>query len=1086
MKQQIKHDLSFTIFVVSREDAAGFVSVSSLCDRLSGLRSFAIVTPEENGSHPIDPLAHIYEGTKSGHAQGLFAWITTSQPDVECVRVVVLQSQKLVTDTQAAVLEIAAWLVERSTTYAPNVSVKLIRLGMFCEGEVSNSLSLFVDEAALNLVVVPRDSQTHAGMAQPVTSLQQDLLISHLQIEVATLFGLWKEMPSCIVDEFPLVAGGDGRVWLRFVSSRALILECPPLPIASVVDGDGDLATPVDCEAFPSPVDRNEAFVRSIYPEDLRFVPTEPPSGLVATDARSFWKQYISEFGQALVRLPKLLIRDTQAELNNLSAGILQEAVGGSNSHIRVLLSSDNGGTQVADITAEQVERMIARLTTEAESSRRLVLEARHWNHLVQKFLSFIDGSDIASGDRERVGQENWLVVEKRALGPSADEVTETLSAFGLCLETELADLSEEFSLVTESSLTSTTTLSHDISGERLAESQQQAKPSELLPPDALTSSDAHDGDDVLSESVLAPPTNDFEPSDHIASTKSPVSQQPVVLEKKETVRPSTVLTAVLAEFIKEADNAGRHVREMIDRLRRIPGEFAPREAAVISKTIKAALFLGLAVAYFITGTLTDRRYWLSGEPLTTYTRDFIWAFSATLIVCIAIAGLLIKTTGRWQARVIAAITICTVVIALEWVFFAPIRDFVLRVRPLRTTAIVGALLMAATVAVALTSYSRNRLSKSNLRKRFASALLGLLVVFCLVGITAYLGYDRSPVRELSDQIQLRLMIVGYVLAISLLIGGVAVYAFVVLREKYRLTLLAEVLRWAETELLESVLAERTLRRAAIQWVGSAAVLARLIQYPLGRGIHDTARDVDRLTNVNANLMKFGRTVLRLSDRGRHGLASRLRLLFIRRGWLSSQYHHLTREFQRDWAFSRGLDEENSSIVEPQMCPVVPTWPEVLSDSARGSRWQFMRSVFAGKYDDSLLVRSSDVRLEDAYSTILSDRAAHSLEESGDTDASGYFHRLVPNGIKLLDGGLVTTVFGGNDPKQQMETHIWWPSDLIALNEEDAQGAKLAAIRDSEVLTPDRISSTIRLFGSCVSVSDLFTTDEIDTASSAI
>jgi hypothetical protein len=1078
MKQQVNHDLSFSIFVVSREDAAALKAVSTLGQSLSGLRSFAVVIPEDNHAHPIDPIAQIHGGTDGEKVDGLFAWMTTNQPELRSVRVVALQSQKLLAENQTALLEIATWLGERSSTYAPNVGVRQIRLGLFCEGKVSDSLSLFVDGSAINLAVIPRDSQTHAGMAQPITDLKQELLISHFQIELATLFGLWREMRTCIVDEFPLVAGGDGRVWLRFVSSRALILECPPLPIASVVDGDGDLATPVDCEPFPGSQERIDSFVRCIYPNELRFEPTSPPDGIVKTDARSFWRQYISEFGKALVRLPKLLVRDAQGELNDLSASILQEAVGGSNSHIRVLLASDVGETHAAAVTAEQVDEMISRLTTETDSSRRLVLEPRHWNQLVEKSLSFVDGSSVASADRERVGQENWLVVEKGVLGPKADEVAEILSTFGSCLETELDEWNAELPEVADPQSGSEVSPSGDHLNAEAQELGASDGSSGILP------AEGERNFAVPAESLLAPPSEFVLSTDQNAKSVSVAADVTAKPDTPVNLEQSTVLTAVAVEFIREADKAGRNVRAMVDRLRRIPGEFAPREAAVISKTIKAALFLGFGVAYFVTGTLTDRRYWLSGEPLTPYTRDFIWSFVATLIVCISIAGLLVKTSGRWQARVITAITVCTVVVALEWVFFAPIRDFILRIRPLRTTALVGALLMAGTIAIALTSYARNRLSKSLLRKKFASTLLGLLCVFCLVGITAYFGNDRSPIRGLSDQVQLRLMIVGYVLSVSLVFGGAAVYAFVVLREKYRLNLLAETLRWAETELLESALAERTLRRAAIQWVGSAVVLARLIRYPLGRKIHDSVRHAEMVTRVDPNLMKFGKAALRLTDRGRHGLASRLRLLFIRRGWLSSQYHHLTRAFQRDWAFSKGLDEDNMSPVEPEMCPVVPTWPEVISDSARGTRWQFMRSVFDGKYDESLLVRSSEVRLEDAYSTILSDRAAHLIGDTGDLDASSYFHRLVPSGVRLLDGGLVTTVFSGNDPKQQMETHVWWPRDLVSLKEQETPDVRVAAVRESDVLTPDRISSTIRLFGSCVSVSELFTTDEISSKSS--
>ena len=112
-----------------------------------------------------------------------------------------------------------------------------------------------------------------------------------------------------------------------------------------------------------------------------------------------------------------------------------------------------------------------------------------------------------------------------------------------------------------------------------------------------------------------------------------------------------------------------------------------------------------------------------------------------------------------------------------------------------------------------------------------------------------------------------------------------------------------------------------------------------------------------------------------------------------------------------------------------------------------------------------------------------SDREAHSINDDKNLDCSSFFDRLVPAEARLLDGGLVTTVFSGNDPKQHMKTHIWWPSDLVAFDVGGAATREFITVQESEVLTPDRISSTIRLFGSCVSVSEFFTIDEISASS---
>lgn len=1087
----------FTVFVVSRVDNSAFGAVSDMGQDLEGLRNFAVVTPEDNDRRQKDVVARLSLG-KSALETQLFAWLTTNCPDTSAIRLAIVQCDRLTIESKDALNATLKWLTELANTYAPSVPLWQTRVGAFAEGNLAEAKTLFVDGAAANLVVVPRDSQSHNGIAQPVEASGGALLKSHIQIELATLFGLWPEMRSAIADELSKIPGMINQVWLQFVSSRALVLECPPLPIANVVDGNGNLAVPVDCESFPNPSERIRALARSVYPDELRFESTEEPTGLVSTDARSFWRQYLSEFGLAIVRLPSLLLKDLQGDLNSLSSTILQDAVGGTSSHIRILFADDSSSEDAPTIDDATIAALIERLTAEDDSPRRLSLENKHWSDMVRKSLGWIDGSTAATPERQQLGQENWLVVEKRAIGPTADNLRDVLTEFR-----EFVDPDSHSSLPA-TDLVDTADVGAPIVPPP-SQSENVNSETGALHDSAVDEVLAPVGDEpisVLADLEIVPePSMEVGEAMPLMSPSEPVpagNEAGVVLppptgvhREYETIgrgsrEPNSVLTGIASEFIGEAKCARRRADEMIERLRRLPLEFSPRDVKAISTTIRVALFLGLLVGYFVTGTLTDRRYWLSGEPLTSFTRDFIWTIFATVIICTAVVGLLVKTSGRWQARTIFAVTFCSVVVAVVWVFFGPIRDFVLRVRPVRTSAIVGGIVLAATVTIALISYFRNRLSKNRIRRRFSQVLLGLLVVYCLVGITAYLGNRRSPIRDLSDEVQLRLAIVGYVSAASLLLAGAAVCAFVVLREKYRLNVLADVLRWAEGELLASVSAERVLRRAAIQWVGSAAVLTRLAQYPLGRKVHSRQEEESVTFNIDSKLMKFTRAPLSLTERGHHGLASTLRRLFIKRGWLTTQYLQLVKAFQKDWAFERGLMEGDGSRVEPESCPVVPTWGEILDMEVPGNRWTFMRSVFAGKYDETLLVRSGEVKLEEAYRTILSDMSSHKIGDQSDIDAASFLGRLVPpNGSKMLDGGLVGTVFAGNDPKQRMATHVWWPMELLAFESSGVNVSALGSVRSSEVLSSDRVSSTVRLFGACVSVSEIFSINEISNTESS-
>lgn len=75
---------------------------------------------------------------------------------------------------------------------------------------------------------------------------------------------------------------------------------------------------------------------------------------------------------------------------------------------------------------------------------------------------------------------------------------------------------------------------------------------------------------------------------------------------------------------------------------------------------------------------------------------------------------------------------------------------------------------------------------------------------------------------------------IALAVGITLLIVSGLVVAFTIVRERYRLEELSRRLTWAVDELEMSADAERRLRLAAVQWTGTAAVLARLFRYPLG------------------------------------------------------------------------------------------------------------------------------------------------------------------------------------------------------------------------------------------------------------
>ena len=558
----------------------------------------------------------------------------------------------------------------------------------------------------------------------------------------------------------------------------------------------------------------------------------------------------------------------------------------------------------------------------------------------------------------------------------------------------------------------------------------------------------------------------------------SPVEE--VIENKPENVRPD-LLGKITQIMLSEGASARERAEQMVGYLRELPGKFAASEVSTISNSVKFAVALGLSVIYFAVGALTSRRNWFNFEFLGDRNKSLAWVLITTILGFAAVSGIVIRNNEKWQGKVIGAATALVVLLGLEFVFWNSIWTLVMKVQRFRGGPLAATLLLIAALVVVAISITRNRLSDSKVRKQFAGALLVFSWVYVVIGATAAMGSDRSAIwskGKIAGEVWTESRISGLrnvslAAGLTMLIVSGFVVAFTIVRERYKLEELSRYFIWAVDELETSTDAERRLRLAASQWVGTASVLSRLIRYPLGRGILAPA---DTAINSGASLsvLKFDHQNLVLTKRGEQGLTARLRQLFIAKGWLGRQYRQLIIKFQEDMAFEQGVSQEETKGMRPESCPAVPTFEEIVNGDARGSRWTFMNSVFNDQYDSVLLETTNEVQLEAAYSTIVDNADSHSVGGSA-LVAPDYFDLLIPIEPVRLPNGLVTSLFAANDNRQLMKPYVWWPEELLP----KPKTQQMVKFRSSSVLTPEKLTDPIRLLGSCVLLSEAFVLTEV-------
>jgi len=773
---------------------------------------------------------------------------------------------------------------------------------------------------------------------------------------------------------------------------------------------------------------------------------------------KKFKKLYLIELFRAFAQLPKALLSGVQEHLEQMSGEALQEAVGGANSSIAVLYPGRSSVIGDLVITDKHMDDLINEIGDRIDRPVVSTIGEQAWLQIVDKVISVADGGTISADIRSKYSNEKFLLTRQSTLSPNVDDLNLLLHELyeGKTAGIELGGISLE---------------NHTDEPEtHVSESiERESNNEEVIPSIQVL-------DEVGADQIISPANSGFDLLGEQfqvegISIENHERESLIKLERKD------LLGKVTQIMLDEGGVARSRAEEMVTELRALPGKFSATEVSAISKAVKFAVAMGLSVIYFAIGGLTGRRNWFNFEGFGDKNRSLAWVVVTTLIVFVAVSGLLIRNNEKWQGKVIAAATSLVVLLGLEFVFWGSIWNVVMKVRHFRGGPLAAALLLFAAMAIVSVSILRNRLSGSKIRERFASGLFTFAWIYVVIGATAAAGSDRSVFwsgsKFWTESKRVGLRNVSVAAGVTMLIVSGFVVAFTIVRERYKLEELSRHLRWASHELERSTDAEKRLRLAAVQWMGTAAVIARLFQYPLGREI--AAVGEQKVLEVKSlNVLKFDQQRLNLTRKGEQGLTARVRQLFVSKNWLGRQYRQMISRFQEDLAFEQGLDRREDAIQRPENCSAVPSFSAVVTGEARGARWTFLKNVFAGDYDNALIETTSEVQLEAAYSTIVVDPESHSV---GDADliAPQYFERLIPDEPILLPSGLVTRLFSGSDPDQLMTPRLWWPDELIAR----PKNSHHLDIQVSSVLTPEKINDPVRLLGSCVLVSTPFFLNEV-------
>ena len=920
-----------------------------------------------------------------------------------------------------------------------------IRLSVIAEGEKAPGSPFFSPAASANIVILPRDISMNEAVARPVVRESSELFNSHAATEIASVLGMWTSMNSSPVDDISIPPMGVSGYKLSFATSRVKGLLVPPLPVGDLVDDSGILPLP----SGYSPVDNLDVVIERyadvVYPTNMVFESLPKPDAHQYRSFRVLAKAYFTEFFNTLKALPKIIGQGFQSELDAAGAHALDRLLGEADARIRPVVPTE-GDDENGGITEARIEEIIRDI--EFRDGRPVVggVTTSQWDELVTHVLGITDGAGSSNALREVVMPSSILVREKSSIAPNVPNVGAVVRA--------------------------------------------------VMPPEIVTSliqspQDAHD------ESVVEEEENDSEIEEvqvqtfvmpgevDLMALREAVRRSGMERPQVEQGPESDAIVGDLAVLVDRADRTlvGRVTRrfddefrkseestiESLHQLRQLPGLFRSGNVGKVSSSVIFAIALALGLVIVSLASQGVFQSFWSFDWMSRRNRDFLWLIFSTLLLVVAIAALFSGGRRTWQGRTMLLAGVCTGILAVEFVAFGVVYDDLIASGIGRETAIVGALILLGTLVVTWLAITRNVLSEDPIRKRVGRLLAIFAWFYVVVGLSSYIAGPVSLINDWEDSTRLRSVIAAQFVGWVCLFVASLVVVSIRVRQSNAFGVYTERFNWAQENLTYSIDARRHLRAAYTQWLMLSASIARIVWYPLGREASERT-PFDGLVSGDETILKFDLAQAELSQQGHVALLSRLRQMFVKPGWMRTQFNYARNAYMTETAFVTGNPINQH---DPLGCIAVPPITGILENNVQGDRFGFAQQLCEGQFDNTLLASATNNNLDTVYADILTDQRMHEVSKAqNDFDTgSDFLVDIVPPVRSTLPPRLINALSSSGDSSTQMSSHLWWP-DTSILN---TPSFSVDHVQKSEVVTLDKLNDSVVLMAILVELSEAFT-----------
>jgi hypothetical protein len=493
------------------------------------------------------------------------------------------------------------------------------------------------------------------------------------------------------------------------------------------------------------------------------------------------------------------------------------------------------------------------------------------------------------------------------------------------------------------------------------------------------------------------------------------------------------LLVGVREQIRLQREAAERDVERILGHLRSTKASGGV-ERTPVSPAVPVGAGLGLVLLLVWFGQTELGVRLISSLGLTEVRRDMLFTVM-TLILVIGAAVLTDLGKGlSGQARTIILAGTSVLVTSGVLLSFENVRGLV--PAGMRQSNAFAFGLGAVAVALVLLALLQSLASGDPVRIQGSRILILGLVFYAVSGLIVWQVQSRAGLVALDDAESSRVGGVLLSTALALLIASIAVLSVVRFREARRRDDVGVRERWAVEHIGLAVDARERLRSAERQWVVSMIAIAQVLRQPFGPVPEVAAEDLDEEGDAEdvrrQTALKAASVRVRLTDRGRSDLESRIRQMLVGPSWLRRRYQAMIDAHHRILATRLGVPVRNLADRRPEADPTVPSEIDLRGARGRGDRMEFVRLAAAGMFDANLAQAIEDLDVRTVFEPMLAEPESHTLDgfETRASTVDQYFQQLLPENEPTLPNDVVTTVLAAHDRRRHLQSFVWWPTML--------------------------------------------------------